>query len=150
MIAELAAASPEDAARAQRNPRRVVRSLEILARSGRPPSAFASLPPAYGYQVVVHLPAAAVLAPRIAARTERMFTHGLVEEVVALLARYPAWLTARQAIGYKEVAAYLAGQLTLAEAKAAVTLATTRYAKRQRTFFRQWPRAPHLRGARRE
>lgn len=145
LLHELEAASPEDAARAQRNPRRVVRALEILARSGRPPSAFAPVPPAHRYQVVTLLPEAAALEPRIAARTEAMFDRGLVEEVSALLARYPAWPTARQAIGYKEVAAFLAGDLTLAEAKAAVMLATTRYAKRQRTFFRRWPRAPHLR-----
>lgn len=144
LLAELRAASPKDAGRAQRNPRRVVRALEVLRRSGRPPSAFPLTRPAYRYDKVVLLPELEALKPRIEARTEQMFARGLVGEVRALLAGYPSLATARQAIGYKEVADYLAGVCSLADAKAAVTLATWQYAKRQRTWFRKEPDARRL------
>ena len=136
---ELLQTSPEDAARAQRNPRRVVRALEILQRTGKPPSAFGLTTPAFSYSKLALLPAIEVLRPRIERRTRRMFAAGLVDEVKTVLAHYPALATARQAIGYKEVAAYLAGDSTLTEAQAAVTLATVQYAKRQRTWFRKEP-----------
>jgi len=57
----------------------------------------------------------------------------------ALLARYPDLPTARQSIGYKEVVAHVRGEATLEEAVLAVTVATARYAKRQRTWFRREP-----------
>ena len=134
---ELAAFSPADAARAERNPRRVVRALEIIRRTGRAPASFPMTKPAFEYDKTVLLPPLDALRPRIVLRTEIMFNRGLVEEAASLQRRYPAQTTARQAIGYKEAGAYLTGDLTLDEAKAAVTLATTQYAKRQRTWFRK-------------
>ena len=138
---ELRAAAPADAARAQRNPRRVVRALEVLRRTGRPPSDFPFTEPAFRYDKVVLVPDMALLRPRIEARTGRMFAAGLVDEVRRLLEDYPEQPTAMQAIGYKEVAEHLRGGATFDEAKAAVTLATTQYAKRQRTWFRKEPSA---------
>jgi tRNA dimethylallyltransferase len=82
------------------------------------------------------LPSMEVLRPRIARRTQAMFAAGLVDEVRRLAIDYPQQPTALQAIGYKEVARYLRGELDLEQAKAAVTLATGQYAKRQRTWFR--------------
>ena len=138
---ELQAASPDDAARAERNPRRVVRALEVLQRTGRPPSAFPYTKPAFRYAKVVLIPNMDTLRPRIEARTNRMFAAGLVDEVRELLGTRPPPGTAMQGIGYKEVARHLRGEATLAEAKAAVTLATAQYAKRQRTWFRREPDA---------
>jgi tRNA dimethylallyltransferase len=144
LLAELERASPQDAARAQRNPRRVVRALEILRRTGRPPSSFPRSSPRFRYRKLVLLPPPATLQARIEARTEQMFTAGLVAEVAGLLARYPEQPTALQAIGYKEVADYLRGRVSLAEAKARVVRATVQYAKRQRTWFRREPGAALL------
>lgn len=137
LLRELAAFSPEDAVRSSRNPRRVVRALEIIERTGRAPVSFPLTRPAFQYDKVILLPPTSALQPRIALRTEIMFNRGLVEEVAALQRRFPAQTTARQAIGYKEVLAFLEGETTLDEAKRAVTLATTQYAKRQRTWFRK-------------
>ena len=137
LLQELQAFSPEDAARAERNPRRVVRALEIIYRTGRAPASFPMTRPAFDYDKTVLLPSLDALRPRIALRTEVMFNRGLLEEVAALQRRFPKQATARQAIGYKEVGAFLKGETTLDEAKAAVTLATTQYAKRQRTWFRK-------------
>ena len=144
MVAELERLSPADAARAQRNPRRVIRALEVLRRTGRPPSAFPRTSPAYRFDKVVLLPAMDVLRPRIRDRTAAMFDAGLVDEVRALLDAYPETGTALQAIGYKEVVTHLAGRSTLQEAQLAVTIATLQYARRQRTWFRKEPEARRI------
>ena len=134
---ELAAAAPLDAERAGVNPRRVVRAVEILRRTGRPASTFGRTKPAFEYDQVALLPTAAELAPRIAERTRLMFEQGLVEEARALYGRWPGAGTALQAIGYKEVLSHLRGECSVAEAAAAVELATRQYAKRQLTWFRR-------------
>lgn len=146
LIEELAAAAPQDAQRAERNPRRVVRSLEVLRSTGKPPSAYPHLPPRYEFDLVVLDPPAERLAERIAERARRMFTAGLVSEVRTLLERYPQQPTALQGIGYKEVAAHLRGELSEAEALEAVVVASRQYAKRQRTWFRREPGARTLAG----
>ena len=134
---ELEAFSLLDAERAQRNPRRVIRALEIIERTGKPASSFPKTKPAFKYKKVILLPDKELLKKRIVLRTEEMFRAGLVNEVKELLQTYPKLATARQAIGYKEVIAYLEGLQTLEEAKNAITLATLQYAKRQRTWFRK-------------
>jgi tRNA dimethylallyltransferase len=144
MVAELERLSPQDAARAQSNPRRVIRALEVLRRTGRPPSDFPRTTPAFQYDKAVLLPSMDTLRPRIVQRTRRMFEAGLVAEVRALLEAYPEPLTALQAIGYKEVATHLAGRSTREEAEVAVTIATLQYARRQRTWFRKEPEARHI------
>ncbi len=144
VLAELERLSPDDAARAQRNPRRVVRALEVLRRTGRPPSAFPRAAPAFRYDKVALLPTLDTLRPRIRQRARGMFEAGLVEEVRALLEAHPEPPSALQAIGYKEVATHLAGRSTLEEAELAVTIATLQYARRQRTWFRKEPEARHV------
>ena len=79
-----------------------------------------------------------VLRSRIDARVDAMFAEGLVEEVEGLLAAgFREGITAPQAIGYKEVVAALDGAMTMQEAADRVKVATHRYAKRQRTWFRK-------------
>ena len=78
-----------------------------------------------------------VLRARIDARVDAMVANGLVNEVRGLLdAGLREAITAPQAIGYKEVVAALDGECSLEEAIDQVKLATRRYAKRQRTWFR--------------
>ncbi|MEX2536376.1 MAG: tRNA (adenosine(37)-N6)-dimethylallyltransferase MiaA [Trueperaceae bacterium] len=134
---ELAASSPQDVLRSQRNPRRLVRALEILRRTGRSPRDFPTRQPVYRYSMAVLEPAMAVLRPRIEARCNSMFEAGLIDEVEQLLARYPQQLTAMQAIGYKEVVQALAGRVSMESAREEVLSATTRYARRQLTWFRR-------------
>ncbi len=79
-----------------------------------------------------------VLADRINRRVDVMMDAGLLDEVEALLSQgFRSAITSAQAIGYKEFVSYLDGQTTLTEAVDAVKLATRRYAKRQRTWFRK-------------
>jgi len=136
LVAELHSAAPQDAARAAGNPRRVVRSLEVLRRSGKPPSAFPFTEPHFDFSIHVLAPASAELRPRIVRRARRQFEEGLVAEVAGLLRQYPQQPTALQAIGYKEVARHLRGEVSLELAREDVVNATARYAKRQRTWFR--------------
>jgi tRNA dimethylallyltransferase len=127
-----------------RNPRRVTRALERVDASGR-----AGPPPAQpwnGPLVLVGLSRPiAILNRRIGERANWLFTHGLLDEVGALLAaghdprRAP--LTSH---GYAEAARHLAGELSLEEAVALTALRTRQYAKRQRTWFRRDPRITWL------
>lgn len=80
----------------------------------------------------------AKLATRINERVDSMVEKGLVDEVKSLLqAGFRNALTAPQAIGYKEIVAYLDGSCSLDEAVEQIKIATRRYAKRQRTWLRR-------------
>ncbi len=69
-------------------------------------------------------------------RVDIMFEKGLVEEVKSLKNRFNLSVTAKEAIGYKEVLSYLDGELTLEECKELIKKRTRNYAKRQVTFFK--------------
>ena len=69
-------------------------------------------------------------------RVDRMVESGLVEEVKNILAMNPD-RTPMQAIGYKEIAMYLIGEISLEDAIRLVKQRTRRYAKRQFTWFRK-------------
>ena len=78
-----------------------------------------------------------VLIERIDRRVDRMFEAGLVDEVKGLCEQgFREACTARDAIGYKEVVAALDGACTMDEAREAIKVATRRYAKRQRSWWR--------------
>jgi tRNA dimethylallyltransferase len=78
---------------------------------------------------------------RIDRRIGQQIQAGLVEEVRALLrAGHGRTLPAMQALGYKEIAEYLDGAVTLEEAVARFRRNTRRYARRQWTWFRADPR----------
>ena len=68
-------------------------------------------------------------------RVERMFEKGLIEETESLLGFYELSRTAKQAIGYKEVIAFLNGEIDLDACKELIKKRTRNYAKRQWTFF---------------
>jgi tRNA dimethylallyltransferase len=75
---------------------------------------------------------------RIDARVTRMFADGFVDEVRGLLqAGLSPGDSAMGAIGYAQVAAYLAGDCTLDEAKADTKRATRRLAREQLKWFRK-------------
>ncbi|GGM92061.1 tRNA dimethylallyltransferase [Thermus composti] len=137
--AELYRHSPEDARRVDKNPRRLVRALEVLRRTGTPPARFPQRPPRFRYKKLVLWPEKAWLFPKLEERAKSQFARGLVEEVRALLARYPEIPTALQAIGYKEVVGHLRGEYSLEEALLRDIRAVKAYAKRQYTWFRHEP-----------
>ncbi len=83
------------------------------------------------------------LYARIAKRVEAMFSAGLVEEVRALLASgVPVESHAMKAIGYREAAQVLSGEIGLADAKEQTVIATRHLAKRQLTWLRHLREGP--------
>lgn len=80
------------------------------------------------------------LQARIAKRTDRMIAEGFVEEVERLLKRgYDRSLKPMQSLGYRHVAAHLAGEGDLEWAIRLIKRDTGRYAKRQMTWFAAEP-----------
>jgi tRNA dimethylallyltransferase len=145
---------PAAAARVERgNRRRIVRALEVIELTGRRFSSFGpgidEYPaPAISVTMLGLRFEAADLAARIARRFDRMRQTGLVEEVGSL-AGTPLSRTAREAIGYRELLAYFAGEIeTLDDAFDAAVRRTRRFARRQRTWFGRDPRVQWIDGTR--
>ena len=75
------------------------------------------------------------LYDRINKRVDLMLDAGLENEARQMLGKQG--LTARQAIGHKELQPYIDGKITLDEAVEGLKRETRRYAKRQLTWFRR-------------
>ena len=145
LFAQLSALDPVATSRIEPgNRRRIIRALEVCLGSGKPFSdsgpGTSSFPDNGVVQIGIRWPRE-VLATRIALRVDAMIDEGLVAETEALLARQPAMsATARQALGYKEMADYVEGKSTLSEAKDELILRTRQFAVRQERWFRRDPR----------
>ena len=143
MIAELSAIDPEAVERAQRNPRRIIRALEVFYETGETITAHnlrtQAIPPRYSpLWLGLDFEPRKCLYDRIDLRVGIMLDMGLEKEIRDLLASgIPAACTAMQAIGYKEFVAALDGQCTMEEAADDVRQSSRRYAKRQLTWFRR-------------
>ena len=141
LLAELARCDPAYAAQRHANDRlRIVRALEVHALTGQAYSSFHTTagvrrPDLHALLIGLRWPRPVIHA-RIDARAARMFAAGLVDEVRALAPRLSPG--ARQAVGYKEVLAHLAGEYDLAHALALVQRNSRRLAKHQETWYRGW------------
>ena len=76
------------------------------------------------------------LYTNINTRVDQMIKNGLVDEVKELLKKYELSLTAKAAIGYKEVIDYLNEKCSLDDCVELIKKRTRNYAKRQVTFFK--------------
>ena len=76
------------------------------------------------------------LVERIRARAGEMLAGGAIEEVERALA-LQASRTARKALGFKEIAAHLSGNLSLEEARARIERGHIAYVKRQLTWMKK-------------
>ena len=143
MIAELSAIDPEAVTRAQQNPRRIIRALEVFYETGETITAHnlrtQAIPPRYSpLWLGLDFDPRQALYERIDLRVSLMLEAGLMNEIKALLASgIPENCTAMQAIGYKEFVAALEGRCTIEEAANDVRQSSRRYAKRQLTWFRR-------------
>jgi tRNA dimethylallyltransferase len=146
----LALADPEAAARiAPGDRQRLCRAMEVSTATGRSLTAWhASTAPVLtqgAYRSLVLDPPRDALYARCDTRLGAMAAGGGLDEVRALMARGldPA-LPAMKALGVREFARHLAGELTLDQAISLARQETRRYAKRQITWFRNqtphWPR----------
>jgi tRNA dimethylallyltransferase len=138
---ELRLIDPAAADRAHRNPRRLIRALEIHAATGRPPSeARASNPPPWSTTVVGLEVPLVELDRRIEGRVERMIDAGFVDEVARVRGAFPNADLQRLGHGYPEMAAAIDGRATLPAARASTVRQVRQYARRQLTWFRADPR----------
>ncbi|MEJ2182704.1 MAG: tRNA (adenosine(37)-N6)-dimethylallyltransferase MiaA [Nitrospirota bacterium] len=118
--------------------RRIVRALEVSLLSGERMSRLQesrTAPLPYRFAKVALFRAREELYRMIEERVDGMLRRGLPEEVRRVLQMNPS-RTALQAIGYKELAAHLAGEYSLQEAVRLIKRNTRRYAKRQLTWFK--------------
>lgn len=133
---------PDSAARLHENDvRRVARSIEIYRLTGITQTEHARRDRERegDYREVLfglYWPKEA-LYRRIDERVDAMVAAGLVDEVRALVDGEAELPTAAQAIGYKEIAAALRGEMTMEKAVYLVKKATCGLAKRQMTWFRR-------------
>ena len=135
---------PDAAEKTHRNNlRRVVRALEIYELTGMTKTHFDILsrevsPDIRVGMITLDFHNRDLLYSRVDARVDAMISEGLVDEVRDLYEKgaLSQDTTAAQAIGYKELLAYILGESTLQEAVDEIKLASRRYAKRQLTWFR--------------
>lgn len=118
------------------NIRRIIRALEVIEITNKPFSA--SLPKAEAIfddvRLGLDLPRE-ILDERIDQRVEKMFEEGIVEEVKNLAD--DLGVTAKKALGVNQVLKFLAGELTLEQAKVETAAATRKFARRQLAWFRR-------------
>ncbi|MEI8176120.1 MAG: tRNA (adenosine(37)-N6)-dimethylallyltransferase MiaA [Candidatus Omnitrophota bacterium] len=138
---KLAAVDPETARLIHANDsKKLVRALEIyettLTKKSELLSKTQRLPAAFPVKIFALTRPRQELYRRIDERVIGMFDEGFIEEV-RRLPREKLGTTASQAIGYREVFAYLDGRLGLGEAQELIQKNTRHYAKRQLTWFRR-------------
>ncbi|MCB0070394.1 MAG: tRNA (adenosine(37)-N6)-dimethylallyltransferase MiaA [Caldilineaceae bacterium] len=141
LFARLAALDPATAAVIDaQNPRRVLRALEIFLTTGRPKVELEGEdPPPYRTLMLGLRRARAELHARVDARVDAMVRDGLIDETRRLLAAYDPALPALTSLGYKEIGAFLRGEMDLPAAVAQIKVETHRYVRHQTTWFRKMP-----------
>lgn len=121
-----------------KNPRRVIRALEVTLTTGE---SFVSQqqkhPPPFRILTIGLTRSRPALYARIDARVEAMLRAGLLAEVRALVERGYGWeLPAMSALGYKQVGEHLRGECELAQAVQNIKRDTRRFVRRQANWFK--------------
>lgn len=128
----------------ENNVKRVIRALEYYHETGRPISTHneeqKQKESPYDFRYFVITDERQALYERIDKRVDLMLQNGLVEEVQRLkeMGLNRSYVS-MQGIGYKEILAYLDGEISLEEAVYIVKRDTRHFAKRQLTWFRRQP-----------
>lgn len=132
----------------RRDPRRIVRALEVIELTGEPYGASKppiDAPPRWGTRILGLGTERDWLNERIDRRTRLMFERGLVGEVEALIGKgLRDGVTASRAIGYAQVLAHFDGEYGLDDAIDRTITGTRRYVRRQRSWFGRDPRVAWL------
>ena len=135
---ELLETDPDAAARIDlRNPRRVVRALEVAAALGPGDHGEQTTPPYRSLLLGLTTSTREELYERIDSRVDAMLASGWLDEVRTLLdAWYSPELPSLSSMGYRELAQHLAGEQPLEEAARRIKLAHHRLARQQYTWFK--------------
>lgn len=121
------------------NPMRMMRGLEVYLQTGMSLSQYqsnAKQPRPFRIKKIILDRPRLELFGRIDARVRQMIAAGLIEEALSLF-RY-RHLNALKTVGYKDLFAWLANEVSLHEAVKNIQTNTRRYAKRQLTWFRRY------------
>ncbi len=135
----LQAIDPVSAARVDlRNPRRVMRALEVMLATGEPIAAQQrKAAPPYAFRWLGLTRPRPELYARIDARVDWMLAAGLVDEVRRLAANGYGWdLPAMTGLGYRQMGAYLRGECGLDAAVREIKRATRVFVRRQANWFK--------------
>jgi len=138
-----------------KNERRVIRALEVIEITGKPFTAnlprenSSRYPDAMQFGLVMDR---AELGARVESRIDRMWERGFVNEVDSLISLgINQATTARRALGYAQIIAMRAGEMSEQAAIEDTKRATRQYVRRQETWFSrdariQWisPSQPRL------
>ena len=123
------------------NVRRVIRALEVIEITGKPYTAnlprenSTRYPQALQFGLDVDRND---LDSRVDLRVDRMFERGLIDEVDTLINQgLLEGRTAQAALGYAQVIAMRAGDISQADAITLTKLVTRQYIRRQETWFRR-------------
>jgi len=147
MHAQLARIDPQSALRLHPNDKkRVLRALEVFNQSGRALSDWqrewrdgAARSAGRTRRIVGLEVDSAELERLIPLRTRALLDAGWVEEVRRIRAGAGFSLTAAQALGYAQVLELADGRRTRESCETEINLRTRQFARRQRTWFRQFP-----------
>lgn len=136
---KLAIVDPQSARSIEpQNKRRTIRALEVIFATGRRFSeARIKTGPKFDYKVIGLYRTREELYQRVDIRIEQMFEAGMVDEVKGLLEQgFSTDLPSMSAIGYRETALYLQGEISLEEAKARMRQKTRQFIRRQANWFK--------------
>lgn len=145
MYAELMKADPASCEIIHKNNvKRVIRALEYYSLHGTPISKHNAemheKKSPYDFCYFVLTDDRQAIYERINQRVDKMLEAGLLEEVKGLMASgLDRSYVSMQGIGYKEIIAYLEGEISLEEAVYIIKRDTRHFAKRQLTWFRKEP-----------
>ena len=132
----------------RRDPRRIVRAMEVIELTGEPFGASKppiDAPPRWGTRILGLGTEAEWLNERIDRRSRMMFDQGLLGEVEELIGQgLRDGVTASRAIGYAQVLAHRDGEYDLDEAVERTITGTRRYVRRQKSWFNRDPRVTWL------
>ncbi len=137
--ARLAEVDPQSAATIDpRNQRRIIRALEVYHQTGVP---FSSMrrrgPEPYRACILGLTLPRGDLHQRIDQRVDEMVQAGWIDEVEGLISRgITPDHSSMGSVGYREIAAFLAGDLALEEAIRNIKTSTHRFARHQYAWFR--------------
>lgn len=139
LFEEIAERDPDTAAKIDaHNRRRLERALEILRVTGKRLAEVQTRGEARYNACMLGLdPGQDELDVRIAERVDTMIAAGLVNEVRTLRATYGDDAPGMTGIGYRQICAFLRGEMSLKDAILSLRHDTRQYAKRQRTWFRR-------------
>jgi len=121
-----------------RNVRRVIRALEVSRNVGAPVSRFQDKQPSPFKTLIIGLTTERTeLYRRIDLRVDKMIEQGLLNEVKKLVEMgFSLDLPAMSGIGYRQIGAFLKGELTLESAISQMKTETHRFVRRQYNWFR--------------